>query len=384
MANIIKRALIVGGGIGGLCAAIALRRVGVESVVYEQSPGFDRAGAGLVLWPNAIKALRQLGLVDAVIKAGARIEALEIRHSSGKILSRWQLDGFERRFGAPAVPIHRAALHEILLAALPSEVLVAGARCIDLVEHPDGAAAVFANGQTAGANLIVGADGIHSLLRQRLFPKTGLRYAGYTAWRGVVATQKESLPARTCETWGQSMRFGVVRIDKERVYWFATANGPAGETQTGAERREFLRRRFRNWHEPIRSLIDSTPAGEILRNDIFDLKPLDRWGTDRLILLGDAAHATTPNMGQGACMAIESSIALARCLSEEESLAIALRRYEMKRMARTAWVTRRSRRIGRVGQAESPLTCCLRDCVVRLTPSAAVEKMLEKVFNYQS
>jgi 2-polyprenyl-6-methoxyphenol hydroxylase-like FAD-dependent oxidoreductase len=215
-----------------------------------------------------------------------------------------------------------------------------------------------------------------------LFPEVRLRYSGYTAWRGVVATRDEAALGVTSESWGCGSRFGVVRVDKERVYWFATANAPAGVSLTAAERKSFLRRQFRGWHHPVELLLDSTPAEEILHNDIYDLKPMGRWGEGRVVLLGDAAHPTTPNMGQGACMAIESSVVLARCLSQEGDLHGALRRYETERMPRTAWITEQSRKIGRVGQLGNPLACRVRDLLLRITPAGVTRKTLERAAGF--
>lgn len=215
-----------------------------------------------------------------------------------------------------------------------------------------------------------------------MFPEVSLRYSGYTAWRGVVATRDEAALGITSESWGCGSRFGIVRVDQERVYWFATANAPAGISQTAAERKSFLRQRFRGWHHPVELLLESTPDGEILHNDIYDLKPIEHWSKERVVLLGDAAHPTTPNMGQGACMAIESSVVLARCLSQEGDLPRALRRYETERMSRTAWITDQSWKIGRLGQLENRLACRVRDFLLRITPDRVTRKTLERAAGY--
>lgn len=383
MASSIKRAIIIGGGIGGLCTAIGLRRIEVEAVVYERAEELSQVGAGLTLWANAIKALRNLGLADAVIEAGSKIERGEIRTATGQLLSLSEPGELERLFGEPTVAIHRADLHSILLSALPPDTVRLGAECTGFEQEEDGATVRFASGHTDRADLVVGADGIHSIVRRQLFPQVRLRYSGYTAWRGVVATRNEAALGVTSESWGCGSRFGIVRVDKERVYWFATANAPAGQSLTAAERKGFLRQRFMGWHNPVELLLESTPEGEILHNDIYDLKPIERWGKERVILLGDAAHPTTPNMGQGACMAIESSLVLARCLSQESNLAAALRRYEAERMQRTAWITDQSWKIGRIGQLENPLACKLRDFVMSVAPARAMRKVLEKAVGYE-
>lgn len=382
MASAVERVVIVGGGIGGLCTAISLRQTGVAAVVYERADALSQVGAGLTLWANAIKVLRTLGLADAVIAAGARIEHGAIRTASGRAISRSAPGDMARLLGEPTIAIHRADLHEILLSALPAGTVRLGAACTGFESGSEGVTVRFADGHADRAALLVGADGIHSGIRRQLFPDVRLRYSGYTAWRGVVATRDEAALGTTSESWGRGSRFGFLRVDPTRVYWFATANTPAGRTFAPGERKRFLLERFKGWHHPVELLIESTPAEEILHNDIHDLKPIGRWSEGRVVLLGDAAHPTTPNLGQGACMAIESSFVLARCLAESEDVAGALGRYEAERMPRTAWITEQSWTIGRVGQWEHPLACAVRDFALRLVPAGVMARTLEKAAGF--
>ena len=383
MPGVVERVIIIGGGIGGLCTAIGLRRIGVEAIVYEQAEVLSEVGAGLTLWANAIKALRKLGLADAVIGAGSKIQHGAIRTAGGRTLSQSEPGELERLFGEPTIAIHRADLHEILLSALPPDTVRLGAKCAGFEQDADSATVRFADGHTDRADLVVGADGIHSAIRRQLFPEVSLRYSGYTAWRGVVATKDEVALGVTSESWGCGSRFGILRVDKERVYWFATANAPAGRKLAADERKSFLRQQFRGWHHPVELLLESTRAEEILHNDIYDLKPIERWSKGRIVLLGDAAHPTTPNMGQGACMAIESSFVLARCLSQAAGLASALHRYETERMPRTAWITDQSWKIGRIGQLENPLACRARDFMLSIMPAKLTRKTLAKAAGYE-
>jgi 2-polyprenyl-6-methoxyphenol hydroxylase-like FAD-dependent oxidoreductase len=379
----IERAIITGGGIGGLCAAIGLHQTGIETVVYEQADKVSAVGAGLTLWANAIKALRKLGLADPVIDAGSKIERAEIRTASGRTLSRTRTGELEQLFGEPTIAIHRADLHDILQSALPACAVRLGEKCAGFEETDERVIARFAGGHSDQADLLVGADGIQSVIREQLFPEIKLRYAGYTAWRGVVATKDESALGLTSESWGRASRFGILRIDKERVYWFATANTPAGIRESAIERKGHLLQLFKGWHHPVELLLESTPADDILNNDIYDLPPMKKWGKGRVILLGDAAHPTTPNLGQGACMAIESSVVLARNISQGSNSADSLNRYELERMPRTRWITEQSWRIGRMGQLENPIACALRDFMTRVTPPKLVRKTLEKAAGYE-
>lgn len=374
-------AIIIGGGVGGLCAAIALRRVGIDTHVYERADMLGDVGAGLVIWANAIRALRELDLADAVIAAGAKIQRGQIRASDGSILAESRPDELEKTFGEPTIAIHRAALHKILLAALPAENIHLGVSCSGVEQTPDSATARLSDGSEARGDFLVGADGVRSAIRRQLFPEIQLRYSGYTAWRGAVISRDEVALGITSESWGRGNRFGVVRMDAERIYWFATANAPQGVAYPPAERKELLLKIFGDWAHPARHLIEATPAEDILHNDISDIKPMKRWGVGRVTLLGDAAHATTPNMGQGACMAIESAATLAQCVKNAADVPAALREYETRRQPRAAWITNQSWQIGRVGQWENPLACAARNFMVKLS-AGAMKAQLNKAVGY--
>lgn len=383
MENTIYRAVVIGGGIGGLCTAIALRQIGLDVTVYEQSTVFGEAGAGVTLWANAIKALRKLGVAGAVLAAGARIEEGALLTWRGKVLTRTRTEAFESLSGEPTIAIHRARLHQILLNALPEECVRPGETCAGFRQDETGVTIRLASGRTDRADLLVGADGIHSIIRQKLFPDVKPRYSGYTAWRGVVATDDEVALGRTSESWGAGARFGIVPVSSREVYWYATANVPAGQRLTAKENKHSLRKRFRGWHDPVEKLIEVTPADAILHNDIYDIEPMSQWSRGCAVLVGDAAHPTTPNLGQGACQAIESSLALASSLAQEPDLDAAFRRYEIARMARTAWITNQSWQIGRIGQLENRFVCSLRNFAISLTPSSLTKKHLAQAIGIQ-
>jgi 2-polyprenyl-6-methoxyphenol hydroxylase-like FAD-dependent oxidoreductase len=375
-----KRIIIIGGGIGGLCAAVGLRRAGHEALVYEKSPFFSGLGAGLTLWANAVKALRWLGIdVDGL--GGAAIHSAEIWSWKGRPLSRTNVRRMEPKLGAPSIAAHREDLLALLMASLPGDPLRAR-KFVGFEQDAAGVMVYFADGSVEQADLLVGADGIHSAVRRELFPTVRPLYAGYAAWRGVT-TLRSAHPTRMVETWGPGARFGMVPIGGKRMYWFATANGEPGRRPSGEERKAELAQIFRGWAAPVEALIESTPAETILYNDILDLDPLPAWGRERVILLGDAAHATTPNLGQGACQAIESSVSLARSLAQEADLPSALRRYEAERHARTAWITTTSRQLGDVAQWETPALCGMRDLAVRLAPAFVMERQIARAAGYE-
>ena len=377
-----KRVIIIGGGIGGLCTAIALQQYGFDVSVYEKVKKLDEVGAGLTLWSNAIKVLRKLGVADAVINAGSKLKRSQIRANNGETLFDARADEMETKYGEPAVAIHRADLHEILINALKPGTLHLNMNCAKFEQDENKVTVYFENGESDAADALIGADGIHSVVRKQMFPEIELRYSGYTAWRGVVETENEAVLGLTSESWGRGARFGIVRVDRKRVYWFATRNQSMGEQVTGEQKKAKLLGIFNKWHKPIDHLLDATPAEIILQNDICDIAPFASWTNGRVTLLGDAAHPTTPNMGQGACMAIESAYVLARALNEESDYRSALKRYENERHERTAWITNTSWLIGKGGQVENPLLIGLRNFIVKIMPAGEMQKNLHQAAGY--
>jgi FAD-dependent urate hydroxylase len=263
-----KKVIIIGAGIGGLCTAIALHQNGFDVTVYERAKKLGDVGAGITLWSNAIRVLRTLGVADQIIQAGSKLNRTQIRAAKGEMLHDARTDNMESKYGEPVVAIHRAELHRILVSALPAENLKLDSEFVKFEQDHEKVTVYFANGASASADALIGADGIHSLVRQQMFPNVQPRYSGYSVWRGVVETQNEAALGLTSESWGAGARFGIVRVDKNRVYWFATSNQPAGEKFSGAETKSKLLSRFNLWHSPIGHLLESIPADLILHSDI--------------------------------------------------------------------------------------------------------------------
>jgi 2-polyprenyl-6-methoxyphenol hydroxylase-like FAD-dependent oxidoreductase len=385
------KVMVAGGGIGGLSAAIALRRAGFEVAVFERAAELREVGAGLLLAANAQKALGKLGLADAVARLGTPASAGQIRSWRGEELASLPASELEKKVGAPSAAVHRADLQALLVREVGEGTLRLGAEVTGFEQEDESGARVFlAGGGEERADILVGADGLRSKTRSALFGPEKPRYAGYAAWRAVVEPDEELLPwGRGFESWGRGARFGCAHIGEGRVYWFATANAPEGSKDgkpgSPAGPKAALLRLLGSWHRPIGELIEETDEDAILRTDIYDREPLgERWGEGRVTLLGDASHPMTPNLGQGACQAIEDAVVLARCLSEGGATADALRRYERLRSDRVAMVVRRSRRVGMVGQLENPLLCRLRDRAMTMTSSKAQLKQLEEVVGYEA
>jgi 2-polyprenyl-6-methoxyphenol hydroxylase-like FAD-dependent oxidoreductase len=387
------RAMIVGAGIGGLTAAIALRRAGIEATVFERAGEIKEVGAGILLAANAVRALGELGLLHEVSQLGTPASAGLIHSWRGETLAEVPARELEKSFGAPSVAVHRADLQSFLLKKAGEEDVVLGAECSGF-EHDDaGVTAIFADGTVERGELLIGADGLYSTVRASLLGRAKPRYAGYSAWRAVVEPGRELLPWGTgFESWGRGARFGCAHIGSGRVYWFATRNAPEGERDgpvgSPSGPKSALTRLFEGWHHPVHDLIAETEEWAIRRDDLYDRAPLSgSWGEGCVTLLGDAAHPATPNLGQGACQAIEDAVELARCLGRvvqtnaKDRVPPALRRYEGRRGERTAWIVRRSRALGRIGQIENPLLCWLRDAALKATPARLQLRQLERVMD---
>lgn len=368
-------AIIIGGGIGGLAAAIALRRVGVSASVYERADAVRDDGAGLWLWANAARALAQLGLAETV-RAVGRVGV------SGAIRS-WRGQPLVRSVGGDGaadstITLLRGELVGVLRAALPDGVVQTGTPCLAVAQEDERVIARFADGTTATADLLIGADGLHSVVRAGLHGQQLPRYAGYYAYRAVVTDLTNQIPPGV--SWGCGARFGIMPLRNGRVNWFAGVNAPLGAPPPVAA----LLDRYRAWRPPVADLLAATDPATILVHPIVDRDPLPHWGAGRITLLGDAAHPMTPSLGQGACLALEDAIVLAAMIRDHGAIPAALRAYERQRIPRTTAVARLARRMDRLSQLDIRPLCALRDQMVRATPTAWRTRTFGWVLDYQA
>jgi 2-polyprenyl-6-methoxyphenol hydroxylase-like FAD-dependent oxidoreductase len=347
------RAVIIGAGIGGLAAAVALRRVGIETLVIERVASIREVGAGLSIWSNAVNALRELGLEARVIASAAVVERNLVQTPAGALVVQNEFGAICRKAGAPCICIHRAVLHKILLDSLPPSSVRTGVRCSGF----DDSTAILESGERIPADVLVGADGISSVIRDGLHGAEPPRYAGYTCWRGI-RDENGVLPDRSALlVIGAGSQFGVWPCGAGQLYWFLTRNAPPGTAQTKADAVALCR----DWAAPVPEIIEGTPEDAILQNDIVDRPVLRWWGRGRVTLLGDAAHACTPNLGQGGCQALEDAVVLAHCLSGTSPIQAALRKYQRLRISRTTAVVRNSWQMGKMLQLDSPMLESLRN-----------------------
>ncbi|MFF3676114.1 FAD-dependent oxidoreductase [Streptomyces sp. NPDC002120] len=394
-----RHVVVVGAGIGGLTAAIALHRRGWHVTVCERAPQPPTTGAGIGLAPNALRALDALG-IDAAHAAGTAVpETMGLRRFKGRWLTRTRTADMAARYGTPPIAVPRPAFTAALAAALPPQALRYGTP-VTAVDDAMGRPTIrTAAGPDLTADLVIAADGINSSLRRTCFPThPGLRYTGESAWRALVDAPDLRIEAMS-ETWGHGRRFGITPLTDGRLYLYATVLVPVGTRPTGADLRAELRRHFGSWHDPIPALLDRIerldPA-DVLRNDLYDLAtPLPRLHHGRIVWLGDAAHAMTPNLGQGGCQAIEDAAVLAHLLptghtnttdspdspDRTDLVPAALAAYTSARRDRTNAVRLRARRIGRLGALRNPLAVALRDLAIRATPTRLALRGMDDLFN---
>lgn len=372
------RVVVVGAGIGGLAVAGALQRAGADVAVLERAPCPPTSGSGLSLFGNGITALDTLGVGDAVrtvsSSSAGRLQAGQ-RDPSGRWLSVLPPDAVR---GLRVV--HRADLFGALMSALDAKTVhfgtdVVAAKADGTVtsrSRVDGGAT-----RSERADVVVGADGIRSAVRREWPVDPGIRYAGCSAWRAVT-DEPVDLRDEAGETWGRGMRFGIAPLADRRVYWFAVASMPPRSTLDD-EAGEVLRR-FGDWHAPIPALIAATDPATVTRLDIEHLAgPLPSFVHGRLVLLGDAAHAMTPDLGQGANQALEDAATLALLLApaaahhpDATDVTARLARYDRLRRRRTQRIARQARAVGRVAQASHPIVVALRDLALRVVPAGAL------------
>jgi 2-polyprenyl-6-methoxyphenol hydroxylase-like FAD-dependent oxidoreductase len=358
------RVLIVGGGIGGLSAGIALRRAGFDVAIFERASDLQtiQTGGGFHLWANATRALSQLGLCERAEAVGAPIERTEFRTWQGTLLGTWPVGEVGRRLGVPNLGISRKDLHRMLADALPDGVVQRAAECVGFSQEPGRVKVQFADGREEHGDVLIGADGIRSAIRARLHGSGEPRYAGYTQWQALTDFPDTQAPFDLEQVvFGRGLRFVHHRVGQGRLFWAAIVYAPEGSNRKTEGRKASLLAAFKNWHGPIAAMIEATDETAIGGKGVYDRPPLTRWGAGQITLLGDAAHPMTTNLSQGGCLAIEDAVVLARCLRACRDIPSALRDYEGLRMQRTAPITRLSWRLAVVGGWEHPAACALRD-----------------------
>ncbi|MCA1671300.1 MAG: FAD-dependent monooxygenase, partial [Actinobacteria bacterium] len=376
------RVLVIGGGIGGLSAALALTRAGIAATVFERAPELGEVGTGIGIWVNGMAALRRLGVAEAVQQVSSPVEVQEFRSWRGRTLVHAPVGEMAREFGLlPPVIVRRPDLLKVLRDALDDHAVQLGAACVGFEQDDAGVTARFADGREERGAALVGADGIKSLVRARVASDSQAQYAGYQYLRALTQFDHPAFPpGKFSFVFGPGDRFGSSHAGGGTIYWWAVIMAPEGATDPAIGRKGEVLERFKGFPPEISALVESTAEEAIFRNDIRDMEPLERWGDGRVTLLGDSAHATTPNLGRGAGEAIEDAVVLAECLASNTTLsdgarvASALRSYEARRIPATAQVQKAARRIGKIASWDNALAWRAREILMKNVAGPGMQK----------
>ena len=370
--------IIIGGGIAGLTAAIALRQRGIEAVVCEAAPQILPLGAGIWMAPNAMQVFERLGLAGRINAGGVPLHHIGIVDAQMRPLLRTNQQRVHQQFGHGTTAIRRATLQQILLAEAGATTVLLGKVCRELTEDESGVTVSFTDGTRLRGAFVVGADGIHSLVRRHLFPAVQPGGTGHLVWRGMAEVQLTAqFKQGIREAWAGGLRFGFSEIADGVVDWFAAVPGSFGGGREALLAR--LQAAFQGFAYPVPAILAATPEAAIIKNEVMDFDPLPHWHRSCVCLIGDAAHATTPYMGQGGCQAVEDAYALALVLAQHPHPAPAFEALQRLRHAKARHVVHTSRLLGRVGYLTGA-AATLRNLAMRAAPLWVSEQQFGRVY----
>ncbi|MGS4820475.1 FAD-dependent urate hydroxylase HpxO [Raoultella terrigena] len=331
------KALVMGAGIGGLSAAVALKAAGISCEVFEAVQEIKPVGAAISIWPNGVKCMNLLGMGDITETYGGPLRYMAYQdHRHGKTLTRFSLAPLVERTGGRPCPVSRSELQGEMLNFWGRDAVRFGKRATRVEEDDDGVTAWFSDGTTARGDMLIAADGSHSALRPYVLGFTPeRRYAGYVNWNGLVEIDEAIAPADQWTTFvGEGKRVSLMPVANGRFYFFFDVPLPAGLAEDRSTLRADLSRYFSGWAEPVQELIARLDPATTNRIEIHDIEPFDRLVRGRVALLGDAGHSTTPDIGQGGCAALEDAVVLGETFRDGGDIAAALRQYEARRCER--------------------------------------------------
>lgn len=374
---------IIGAGIGGLTTALAFEKLGIEYEIYEKARQLVPVGAGILLTPNALTVFEWLGILGSLMESGDSMNRITLANAQMSPLFDYHQEDIKKEFGYHSINIHRWELQRILLDHIPSHKIHLGKSFVKFEQKENVTSLLFEDNTTVVTDYVIGADGINSNIRKQLFPKSTLRYSGQTCWRGVCQLDTEETldyQHRGVEMWGDQVRFGISKIEKDTFYWFAVILSPPNGKDVPGTIKSTLSEIFKNFHPIVQKLIDTTMEEQMIRSDLYDVKPMSHWYKENICLIGDAAHATTPNMGQGGAQAIEDAYFLAHTINEVWTDNV-FKVFQKKRMRKVNSIVRQSWMLGKTGHWK--LLSGLRNRILKHTPWSLFKTKWKKVYRLE-
>lgn len=366
---------IIGAGIGGLTTALTLKQKGINVTIFESSAAIKPIGAGIIIANNAMQVFKKLGIQKKIEAAGNRISVMKITDAQLKNISVVDLAEYEKKYDVCNIAIHRGELQSILASEIGYQNIQLSKR-LSKIEKAELFKLTFEDGSTVSSKVVIGADGIRSVVRSQLFEENTLRDAKQICWRGICDIQlPEHYHIELNEAWGKGKRFGFVKISDQKVYWYALANSKNINREAVD-----LSETFREFHADILNIISSTSKDRIIMGDVLDLKPIDRWQSENVCLIGDAAHATTPNLGQGACQAIEDAYILGKLLDDGLAIENTFKAYERLRRDKAHKIVNTSWAVGKMAHIENRFGIVLRNFLMQNLPKSLQKKQMDMIF----
>jgi 2-polyprenyl-6-methoxyphenol hydroxylase-like FAD-dependent oxidoreductase len=371
--------LIIGGGIAGLTAAVALQQRGIAVKVCEAAPQILPLGAGIWMAPNAMQVFHRLGLAEKINAAGVPLRNIQIVDGQMRPIMSTNQARVHQKFGFTTTAIKRAHLQALLLAEIAEADVLLGKMFTSLTEEPDGVRVQFADGSTIRAGFVVAADGVHSPVRGQLFPQVRFAGTGHEVWRGMSEMQlAPAFKQSIMEAWAQGVRFGFSEVADGVVDWFVVVK--AGSIASRHDLKARLQAVFQDFAYPVPAILAAAEEARIIHNDIADFDTIPNWSRGKVCLIGDAAHAATPYMGQGGCQAVEDAYALAHCLHHEPTPERAFAALQHLRRPKATQIVRLSRLLGRVGYWTGAAGAA-RNALIRAAPARLLERQFAQVYS---
>lgn len=372
---------VIGGGIGGLITTLALQNRGIDVELFESSREFRAAGAGIWMSPNSIKIMEKLNIAEEFKNSSIEMKFVQIQSNDEKPISTIDLNKIKKTHNHSIHAVKRQTLHDLIASKIDPNRIYTDKKLIDIKRSKDWVRAHFSDGTTGEFDALIGADGLHSTVRQILAPDIKPRATRQMCWYGLSdATIDPELHSMTTEIWSGKIRFGFAGVDGNQVYFFAVERIQNENQESIADKKAYLMKIFENGPGIIQTILEGSKNDSIIQTELKDLKPFQKIAYGNIALVGDAGHATTPNLGQGAAQAIESGYMIAELLSQyapQEAIA----KYELFRKERIKFIVGKSWNLGQYAHLANPIMRKFLYTVMKNTPDFIQSQLLNRAFS---